>query len=128
MNAQPSPNQPPVRRSRLQAILLQRCPVCLQGKIFRSLLGSHKDCPQCGIHFERESGFYLSAMFIAYVLGFIILAPTALYLYFRQVSGLVFSVVITAEVVLLWPFIFRYSRVLWLHADQLMDPRPAPKE
>lgn len=116
-------SQPAAQRSRLLAILLQRCPVCLQGKVFRSFLGAYKDCPHCGIHFERETGFYLSAMFVAYALGFVILAPTALYLYFRQVSGFWFSAIIIGEMLVLWPVIFRYSRILWLHADQLMDPR-----
>ena len=115
---------PAKRSSRLAAIFRQRCPVCLRGKVFRSFLGSYKDCPHCGIHYERETGFYLSAMFIAYTLGFLILAPTALYLYLRQVSGFWFTALIAAEILFLWPFIFRYSRVLWLHADQLMDPRP----
>jgi hypothetical protein len=62
-------------------------------------------------------------MFFAYAMGAVIVAPTALYLYFQQVSAFWFTAVISAELLLLWPFIFRYSRVLWLHADQLMDPR-----
>jgi uncharacterized protein (DUF983 family) len=105
------------------AILLQRCPVCLRGSAFRSFLGMHKDCPVCGIHFERESGYFLNAMFFAYALGFLIIAPTALYLYIRGTTTLEFSIVISAELLLLWPFIFRYSSILWLHVDQLLDPR-----
>lgn len=108
------------------AILLQRCPVCLEGKVFRSLLRSHKDCPVCAVHFERESGYYLSAMFIAYTMGFVLLAPLALYLYFQQTPTLQFGVIVGATILVMWPFIFRYSRVLWLHADQLMDPRAMP--
>lgn len=105
------------------AILLMRCPVCCQGATFHSLLGMHRDCPICGIHFERETGYFLNAMFFAYALGFLILAPTALYLYLRGVSTPWFAAIISAETLLLWPWVFRYSRVLWMHADQLMDPR-----
>lgn len=111
-------------RSRPMAILLQRCPICLEGRVFRSFLRTNKDCPVCGVHFERESGYYLSAMFIAYTLGFILIAPLALYLYFTQTPTAQFSLIIGVVIIVLWPFIFRYSRVLWLHADQLMDPRP----
>jgi hypothetical protein len=25
--------------------------------------------------------------------------------------------------VIVWPLLFRYSRVIWLHMDQVMDPR-----
>lgn len=115
-----------MQNNRLLAIILCRCPICLRGPVFRSLLGMHRDCPHCGIHFERETGYFLNAMFFAYVIGFLILAPSMLYLYFTQASTLVFTIVVTAETLLLWPWIFRYSRVLWLHVDQLIDPRQKP--
>ena len=115
-----------MQNNRLLAILLCRCPVCLRGPVFRSLLGMYPDCPHCGIHFERETGYFLNAMFFAYVIGFLILAPTMLYLYLQQVSTLWFTIVVTAETLLLWPWVFRYSRVLWLHMDQLVDPRKPP--
>jgi hypothetical protein len=86
-------------------------------------LGAYKDCPVCGIHFERETGYYLNAMFFAYAIGIVIIAPTALYLFLSHASTFWFTVIISAELLLLWPLIFRYSRILWLHADQLMDPR-----
>ena len=108
---------------RLAAILLQRCPVCLEGKVFHSLLGMNKNCPECGILYERESGYFLNAMFVAYVIGFVLFGPLALVLYFMQVSGLWFSIIMLGLIFVLWPFIFRYSRVIWMHADQLIDPR-----
>ena len=110
-------------RSRFAAIILQRCPVCLDGKVFHSLLGMNKDCPECGIVYERESGYFLNAMFVAYVIGFVIFGPLALALYFMQVPALWFSVIMIGLIFVLWPFIFRYSRVIWMHADQLIDPR-----
>ena len=33
---------------RISALLLQRCPVCFQGKVFNSLFGTYKTCPHCG--------------------------------------------------------------------------------
>jgi uncharacterized protein (DUF983 family) len=117
------------KRGRLEAIFLLRCPVCLDGKVFHSFMGMNKSCPECGIVFERESGYFLSSMFIAYVIGFLILVPVSLGLYIMhvtggmQVSGLLFWTVIIGLTAVLWPFIFRYSRVIWMHADQMMDPR-----
>ena len=108
---------------RLIALLLQRCPVCLQGKVFTSLFGMAKTCPQCGVRFERETGYFLNAMFFAYTMGFLIVIPSAIYLFLRDVSIRTFSIVIIIEVLVLWPFIFRYSRLLWMHLDQMMDPR-----
>ena len=117
------------KRGRLEAIILQQCPVCLEGKVFHSFIGMNKNCPECGIVFERESGYFLNSMFIAYMLGFLILAPLSLGLYIMhvtgrmQVSGLLFWIVILGLTAVFWPFIFRYSRVIWMHADQMMDPR-----
>jgi len=111
---------------RISALLLQRCPVCLQGKVFSSLFGMYKTCPHCGVRFERETGYFLNAMFFAYTMGFLIVIPSAIYLFLRDVSIRTFSIAIILEVVVLWPFIFRYSRLLWLHLDQMMDPREAP--
>ncbi len=108
---------------RFLAILRQRCPVCLKGQVFTSLLGMHSHCPQCGIKYERESGFFLNSMFIGYSIGFLILAPTAVLLYLWDVSILIFSLAIIVETVLIWPLVFRYARIIWMHADQIMDPR-----
>jgi uncharacterized protein (DUF983 family) len=123
------PQTTPPKRGRLEAILLQRCPVCLEGKVFHSFMGMNKSCPHCDAVFERESGYFLNSMFIAYVIGFLILVPVALALYIlnvtgrMQVSSLFFWTVIVGLTAVLWPLIFRYSRVIWMHADQIMDPR-----
>ena len=113
---------------RLFAILAQRCPVCLTGPIFRSLLESHKHCPHCGVLYEREHGYYLNSMFIAYTLGFLIILPSAFVLFWFDASVPFFSVAIVLETLLLWPFIFRYSRVIWMHMDQVLDPRGVETE
>jgi uncharacterized protein (DUF983 family) len=109
---------------RLGAIITQRCPVCLRGKVFNSLLGMYKECPVCGVHFERESGYFLNSMFAGYALGFLLLVPTAIVLFWMQVGFVVFSSVIIAETILIWPLIFRYARIIWMHTDQVLDPRP----
>ncbi|MEZ4725887.1 MAG: DUF983 domain-containing protein [Caldilineaceae bacterium] len=108
---------------RFVAILAQRCPVCLQGAIFRSLLEMHKSCPHCGVTYEREHGYFLNSMFIAYTAGFLVLIPSAFYLFWINASIAFFSVAIIVETILIWPLIFRYSRVLWMHMDQVLDPR-----
>lgn len=110
----------------LIALLFQRCPVCLRGKVFNGLFGMHKTCPVCGIRFERETGYFLNAMFFAYTMGFLIVIPSAIYLYLLDVSIATFSIAIIGEVIVLWPLIFRYSRLIWLHLDQMLDPRVPP--
>lgn len=113
---------------RLRAILLQRCPVCLRGRVFRSLLGMRAECPVCGLHFEREHGYFLNSMFIGYALGFLILIPSAVWLALQEVSIALFSLLIVLQMAILWPIIFRYARIIWLHLDQVLDPRAPPQE
>lgn len=112
-----------MNRKRLLAILTQRCPVCLEGPAFYGLFAMHKNCPRCGIHFERETGYFLNAMFAAYTLGFLVLIPVSIYLVLQRVSIATFALATIVQVVILWPLIFRYSRVIWLHVDQMLDPR-----
>lgn len=45
--------------------LTGRCPMCGQRGIFvPSRLDLREDCPNCGLHFERESGFWLGSMVV----------------------------------------------------------------
>ena len=100
-----------------------KCPLCGRGRLFRSWLGMHRECPHCGVKFEREPGFFLGSIYINYGLTSLIVAiayPVLLfkYRYPKQpllVAGLVF--------VLLFPILFfRHSRSLWLGFDQWRDP------
>jgi uncharacterized protein (DUF983 family) len=112
---------------RLWALLRLRCPVCLEGALFGSLMGMHRNCPVCGVAYEREHGYYLNSMFIAYALGFLVIVPSAVLLALRNVSVGLFSVVIIAETLIVWPLIFRYARAIWVHVDQMLDPRARPE-
>src|SRR5436190_14514542 len=56
-----------------QAILRGVCPRCRQGRIFakpmwRGILAMHERCPVCGLKFDRESGYFLGAMYFSYLL------------------------------------------------------------
>ncbi len=113
---------------RLWAVLLQRCPVCLQGRVFHSFLGTNKTCPVCGLKFERETGYFLNSMFVAYTIGFLVLAPSTFLMGWLDVSILTFTIVLSVEAAVLWPLLFRYSRVIWLHIDQMLDPRQIVSE
>ncbi len=120
-----APLRTPLGRQ-MWAMLRLRCPVCREGPLFRSLLSMHRNCPRCGVPFEREHGYYLNSMFIAYVLGFLVIVPSAVLLAMRNVSVALFAAIIIAETIIVWPLIFRYARSLWVHVDQLLDPRVRP--
>ncbi|MEZ4646458.1 MAG: DUF983 domain-containing protein [Chloroflexota bacterium] len=109
---------------RILAVLLFRCPHCLQGKVFAGLWRMHTDCPVCEIHFEREDGYFMMSVFIGYVISAVLAVPfiVGCYLLHAPVWGYVGGSVVLLT--LLLPLIFRYSRVIWLHLDELFDPRP----
>jgi uncharacterized protein (DUF983 family) len=109
---------------RLKAILQMRCPHCLQGAVFSSFMKMYDTCPVCGIDYEREHGFFMMAIFIGYILGFIAAVPVLIILFLLDAPVVAYFVASTVVLVPLSPFIFRYARVLWLHLDELLDPRP----
>lgn len=83
----------------------------------------NKDCPECGIHFEREPGYWLMSVFIGYVIYGVVLAPLALILYFEEVPGKTLFLIVGVVIVLLALPVFIYARVIWLYVDELLDPR-----
>ena len=109
--------------TRLVALLKLRCSHCLQGRVFASLWRMHETCPVCGIRFEREQGYFMMAIFVGYVLSIALLAPVLLALYLIGVTLYVYVLASVLVLFLLSPFIFRYGRVIWLHIDEILDPR-----
>ena|SRR5688572_8634198 len=117
------------KRIDLKAMLLGRCPRCRQGSVFKpGILGfigfMNDSCRICGLVFLREAGYFLGAMYISYGLGVLTVLPVsivlALVFEWSVPAVLAFMVVQTLVSV---PLFLRFSRVLWLHADQAIDPR-----
>jgi hypothetical protein len=108
---------------RLAAVIALRCPRCLSGRVWRGFVSMNAVCPVCGLVFDRESGYFAGAMVVSYALAVPILAAIVIALIILGGLDAVVALIIgnTAYLVLV-PFIFRYSRVVWLHLDWLIDP------
>jgi uncharacterized protein (DUF983 family) len=108
---------------RLAAIIAGRCPRCLRGHIWRGFFSMNEPCPVCGLRFEREIGYWTGAMVVSYALGVPVLAllVAAIWLATRWD---VLAALLVGDVLFLAiaPFVWRYSRVVWLHVDWLIDP------
>jgi uncharacterized protein (DUF983 family) len=48
----------------LSRALRRRCPLCGIGKPFEGWFRMMSDCPHCGHHYEREEGYWVSALII----------------------------------------------------------------
>ena len=108
---------------RLRAVLALRCPRCLDGRIWRSFLSMNTACPVCGLVFEREPGYFTGAMMVSYALA--VPALGAFVIGLMTLGGLdAVPALVIGDIayLVLVPFIFRYSRVLWLHFDWSVDP------
>jgi hypothetical protein len=81
------------------------------------------NCPCCGENFVPEPSFYFGAMYVSYGLGVVwfLLSFFILY-YLLDIPGWIFLSVYIMVLLLLWPYIFRYSRVLYLYLFVRYDP------
>jgi uncharacterized protein (DUF983 family) len=86
-------------------------------------------CANCGLSFARENGYYLGAMVVSYFAGAFALVPTVLVLKFvLDAEGWLLIAVPVGQILLLGPWMFRYSRLLWLHGEWLWNPEETDAE
>lgn len=81
--------------------------------------GFHKmysHCPVCNVRFEKEPGFFFGAMYVSYAFSVAIFIAVGLALsLIGEFSLAVYLIAIIVVVIMLLPFLFRYSRILFLH-------------
>jgi uncharacterized protein (DUF983 family) len=112
--------------SRLAAIRDLRCPRCLRGRVFPRgwrQLNMYYACPECGVVFGRENGYFTGAMIVSYLLAVPLLALLTVVIWL--ITGWRFDLILLIGMLYFLPFvpaIFRYSRVIWMHFDRVVDP------
>jgi hypothetical protein len=80
-------------------------------------------CPECGLKFEREPGYFLGAMYIGY--GLALIAITAFSFLLWTLFHWSFQRVVVGGVLLFLPFapyLTVMARVLFIYMDQAIDP------
>ncbi|MBU6155178.1 MAG: DUF983 domain-containing protein [Bdellovibrionales bacterium] len=78
----------------------------------------HKSCPVCQVPFERESGYFIGAMIAAYFLGVFLALPILLLSVFGFGLSMTQAILLSSlQLVLLQPFLFKYSRILWIRVE-----------
>jgi uncharacterized protein (DUF983 family) len=108
----------------LWAMVRQRCPRCRRGRMFRGSFAMNDPCPECGLVFQREEGYFLGAMYVSYALSVVLIG--AVYLIVTTwLPGIGVVPTMLLTLVLYLPFapaVFRYSRVIWIYFDRAMFP------
>ena len=105
--------------------LVGHCPICGQGRLFHRWVKMVDRCPQCGLFFEREEGYWTGAVAINTI-----------------VTELVFAIVVVSAIVWTWPdiptkpllivavalngifplFFYPYSKTIWVAIDLILHP------
>jgi uncharacterized protein (DUF983 family) len=107
-------------RTKLEAIVLCKCPRCRQGDLFEKGFGfpkARKNCPVCGVRYEKEPDFFQGAMYVGYAFSvalFIVVGFTTFYV-FDDPEPWVYIAVIVPLVLVLSPLNLRYSKSLFIH-------------
>ena len=109
--------------ARLKASVMMRCPRCCRGPVYRGLLRMYPACPVCGLVFERGPGYFTGAMYASYTLAIFGTLPVWMGMLVAGAGIASILAVASVMIVVLMPVFFHYSRVVWMHVDQLLDPR-----
>jgi len=122
----------PMKATKIYSVLTCTCPRCHEGPIFYNSnpykLSNwdkmHVNCEVCGLKFEREPGFFQGAMYVSYAFG-VALSVSVLILYYIIAGWNPFGYFIAnaAALVVFAPFLFRYSRSVYMNFFTKYDPK-----
>lgn len=114
-----------LKGKRIYSVLNNRCPVCHEGAFFvdnhayklKTFSKNHDRCLVCNHKFEMETGFFYGAMYASYGLAVAqsIGIFLAVYLLFPATPYYVYIFAIVSSLILLVPFNYRLSRLIWMN-------------
>jgi uncharacterized protein (DUF983 family) len=115
--------------------ITRRCARCGSGHLFRRYFTIVSDCPRCGLHFEREPGYWAGALAINLILVgglFAIVFVIALILTVPEVP-VAPLLALVVPIVAIGPIVcYPFSKTIWVAVDraflQRLDPRERPDE
>lgn len=108
--------------TKFYSIRRMRCPRCQEGEFFvshpydlKKAGDTHEHCPNCGLKYSKEPGFYYGAMYVAYALGVALFVTfwVSFNLFFPEVGvgwqvGIISFVSIVAA-----PYNYALSKIIW---------------
>jgi uncharacterized protein (DUF983 family) len=107
----------------LERGLFWRCPVCGKGKLFQGIFKMNERCPFCGLVYEREEGYFSSAMAINLVASELLITLIVLPLALNPQIPLVPLLLWASPTPILLPLLFyRHSRSFWLSFNHYFNP------
>jgi uncharacterized protein (DUF983 family) len=125
-----APPTPPSRARMMWWGGTRRCARCGGGHLFNRYFTMVDDCPRCGLHFEREQGYWAGALAINIgVTGavFVVVFVTALVLTVPDVPVAPLLAILIPLMILTPILYYPFSKTVWVALDrallQQLDPR-----
>ncbi len=115
------PSTAPSRARMLWRGFTRRCARCGSGKLFRRWFSMVDDCPRCGLHFEREEGYFVGAMAINICVVIVVFGVSfvSLLLATWPDPNVVLLIVVLGSVNAAFPvFFYPFSKTIWLAVDR----------
>ncbi len=91
----------------------------------------NEDCLLCDLDFDRgEPGYFTGAMYVSYALAIPLIALLTLIEHLIVPSWSLLRLVVLASILCLplIPWIWQYSRVIWIYFDRYFDPEDEQDE
>jgi uncharacterized protein (DUF983 family) len=127
----PAPNPAPSRAKILWWGFTKRCARCGAGHLFRRYLTMVPDCPRCGLHFEREQGYFAGALAINIIAvgGLFAIVFVALLAATIPDVPVVELLIVLVPIAAIGPIVFYpFSKTGWVAVDRAFLQRLDPNE
>ncbi|MNX38073.1 hypothetical protein D3C86_683970 [compost metagenome] len=122
--------------SKLYSILTGTCPKCQNESMYLDknplhlgkVLKMHEKCSHCGLKYQIEPSFFYGAMYVSYGLNVAvgIAAFIISYVIFKSNLKVAFAAIIISLIVL-FPFVLRWSRNIYINMFISYDPKTKTK-
>jgi uncharacterized protein (DUF983 family) len=99
----------------------RRCPRCGAGKLFRHYFELIPDCPRCGLHFERDPGYFSGALAINIMVAGGVFAVVFVALLAATIPTIpvVELLAVLIPIVVLVPILYYpFSKTVWMAVDR----------
>jgi uncharacterized protein (DUF983 family) len=118
--------------SKLYSILTGTCPKCQNESMYldknplhlKNILKMHENCSHCGLKYQIEPSFFYGAMYVSY--GLNVAVGIAAFIISFVIFGSSLKVAfisIIASLIILFPFVLRFSRNIYINMFVSYDPK-----
>jgi uncharacterized protein (DUF983 family) len=110
----------------MRRAITRRCPYCASPGIYDGYFALLKQCPRCGVRFEREEGYFLGAYALNLIVAEFLGLGLAIILIFKtdlRDLQLIWQEVIAVALAIAFPVVlFPFSRIVWIAMDLIFHP------